>query len=242
MSKINISFYQDNGEKVNLKAMPDMMFGELVIKYMQESGIDINNKPYFFFNGQSINYDSCKTLRELDIADGAVIITGIAKSIEYTISISFCQEDGQKIIIKAKPYIKFAELVFKYFQKSGIDINKKTYFRFNGQSIDYNSCKTLSELNINDGAVIITGIAKPIEDAISIRFCQEDDQKIIIEAKPDMMFAELVLKYMQESGIDINKKPYFLFNGQSIDCDSCKTLTELHITDKSSIVAYNSNS
>jgi hypothetical protein len=222
--------------------MPYIIFAELVSKYFQKSGIDINNKPYFLFNGQSIDCDSYKTLSELDINDGAVIITGIAKPIEDTISVRFCQEDNQKIIIKAKPDMMFAELVLKYMQESGIDINKKTFFLINGQSINCDSCKTLSELHINDGAIIITGIAKPIEDEISIRFCQEDDQKIIIKAKPDMTFAELVSKYMQESRIDINKKPYFLFNGQSINCDSCKTLSELHITDKSSIVAYNSNS
>ena len=66
-------------------------------------------------------------------------------------------------------------------------------------------------------------------------YFKRDNQNILMQAKGDMMFAELVLKYFQKTGLSENDMPQFLFNSVAIQYDTCKTLDELRMRDGSAI-------
>ena len=60
----------------------------------------------------------------------------------------------------------FAEIVLKYFQKTGMSDKDQPQFLFNSQSIPFDSCRTFDELKIRDGAKIDVVIGKTIIGAI----------------------------------------------------------------------------
>ena len=54
------------------------MFAELVLEFKKMAQLTDEDKPSFSFNGNQIKGDSCKTLEELGIFGGAVImVTGV---------------------------------------------------------------------------------------------------------------------------------------------------------------------
>ena len=70
---------------------------------------------------------------------------------------------------------------------------------------------------------------------INVYFKRGNEQTILMQAKSDMLFAELALKYFQKTGMSQNDEPQFLFNSSSIPCTSCKSLDELKIRDGAKI-------
>ena len=82
MSFLNIYFNKANEHQTCLlQATSNMMFAELVMKYFQKTGITMDDQPQFLFNSQSIPYDSCKSLEDLKLRDGAKIDVVIGKTI-----------------------------------------------------------------------------------------------------------------------------------------------------------------
>ena len=79
---LNIYFNKpDSSQNILLQAVSDQMFAELVLKYFQKTGITMDDQPQFLFNSQSIPYDSCKTLDDLKMRNGAKIDVVIGKTI-----------------------------------------------------------------------------------------------------------------------------------------------------------------
>ena len=87
MSFINVYFKKGNEQTILMQAKSDMMFAELVLKYFQKTGMSENDQPQFLFNSQSIPYDSCRTLDDIKIRDGAKIDVVIGKTIIGAINI-----------------------------------------------------------------------------------------------------------------------------------------------------------
>ena len=71
-------FFNLNGFNCNVQAKKDKMFAELVLEFKKMAQLTDEDKPTFSFNGNQIKGDSCKTLEELGIFGGAVImVTGV---------------------------------------------------------------------------------------------------------------------------------------------------------------------
>ena len=87
MSFINVYFKKGNDQTILMQAKSDMMFAELILKYFQKTGMNENDQPQFLFNSQSIPYDSCKSLDEIKVRDGAKIDVVIGKTIIGAINI-----------------------------------------------------------------------------------------------------------------------------------------------------------
>ena len=81
MSFLNINFKKGNEQSIFMQATGDMMFAELALKYYQKTGITNEDQPQFIFNSQSIPTDSCRTLDDLKIRDGARIDVVIGKNV-----------------------------------------------------------------------------------------------------------------------------------------------------------------
>ena len=81
MSFINVYFKKGNEQTILMQAKSDMMFAELVLKYFQKTGISEKDEPQFLFNSSSIPHDSCKSLDEIKIRDGAKIDVVLGKTI-----------------------------------------------------------------------------------------------------------------------------------------------------------------
>ena len=81
MSFINVCFIK-SGQPINMQAKSDMMFAELVLKYIQKVGINMQtDQPKFIFNSAELFTDSYKTLEQLKIRDGARIEVVLGKDI-----------------------------------------------------------------------------------------------------------------------------------------------------------------
>ena len=80
MSFINVCFIK-SGQPINIQATSDMMFAELALKYFQKTGVKPEDDPKFIFNSQELVTDSCKTLDDLHIIDGARIEVVIGKDV-----------------------------------------------------------------------------------------------------------------------------------------------------------------
>ena len=82
MSNINVCFVlSDDGRRVNVQATTDMMFAELAYKFFNKSGIKQEDNPTFIFCSQQLVTDTCKSLAELNIRDGARIEVIVGKII-----------------------------------------------------------------------------------------------------------------------------------------------------------------
>ena len=84
MEKIRINIYKGK-EYTQIIANRGCMFAEVALKYFQKTGLREEDDPQFFFNGMKIRCDSCYSLDELNIKDGAkinVIISNDAKNLE----------------------------------------------------------------------------------------------------------------------------------------------------------------
>ena len=78
---INICFIK-SGQPINMQAKTDMMFAEVALKYIQKAGINqTTDQPKFIFNSSELCTDSCKSLDELKIRDGARIEVVLGKDI-----------------------------------------------------------------------------------------------------------------------------------------------------------------
>ena len=74
MSFINVFFNKGNEQKIMMQTTSDTLFAELALKYFQKTGIDQKQDlPKFIYNSKSIPHDSCKSMEELGIRDGAKI-------------------------------------------------------------------------------------------------------------------------------------------------------------------------
>ena len=58
---------------------------------------------------------------------------------------------------------------------------------------------------------------------------------VTMVANPDIMWAELIFEYTKKVGIKYEDKPQFFYNSKNIVPDSCLTLKELNIFDRSRI-------
>ena len=77
---MNVCFIQ-NGQPINMQTSSEMMFAELALKYFQKTGVKQEDQPKFIFNSQELVTDSCKTLDDLHIIDGARIEVVIGKDV-----------------------------------------------------------------------------------------------------------------------------------------------------------------
>ena len=66
-----ISFHYNN-KNILLQAFPDMMFGEIALKFFNRIG-GLNEDYKFFFNSKEIKSNSYKSLQELNIINGSII-------------------------------------------------------------------------------------------------------------------------------------------------------------------------
>ena len=157
-------------------------------------------------------------------------------------------KNGNNSIIKAKEDMMFAELIVAYIQKLNLDESsfKNSAFIYNSRKLDPYSTKTLKELNIRNGSKIevidlnsnkpIPPVNSSITSLFDVYFMKEG-KYILIKAKGEMTFAELIFKYMKkvELSESLLSNYHFIYNSKSISKDTMKTLDELNITNGAKI-------
>ena len=96
MSILYISFIKD-GNKINIEAKGEIMFAELIYKYLNKSGLKNHEEYNFFYNSLLIEINSCKTLNELNMINGGQIIV-VPKSSMLKV---YFIKDGRFIFLEA---------------------------------------------------------------------------------------------------------------------------------------------
>lgn len=149
MSNINICFIKD-GASIKMQVKSDMMFAELVFKYINKLGINNIQDYSFIHNSKPLNPNSYKSLQDLYLNDGAQIrVVSGAKFLNI-----FFNLNGRTISVQGQSNMKFSELAAKFYNKAGIEQGQQPTFIFSSKQISPNETKTLSELNIQDQSKI----------------------------------------------------------------------------------------
>ena len=144
-------------------------------------------------------------------------------------------KDGSNINMQTTTNTMFAELIFKYLGKVGINNANDFSFLFNSNPINPNSYKSLNELGINDGAIIkvVKGSVAPIK-FWNICF-SIIGRNIIVQGQSNMKFSELVKKFVIKADVKPEDKATFILNSQQVDGNNSSTLQELNLHDQSRI-------
>ena len=119
---IKIYFYDmDNNNKylVYVKEY-NIMFGELIVYFYLNSGLEFNNNFSFYYNNQEIPSYSTNTLINLNIQENSQIYfkrNPQINNFETTINICFQFTSGEKkLLVVANPYMSVKELFLKFCQ------------------------------------------------------------------------------------------------------------------------------
>ena len=120
---IKIYFYDvDNNNKylVYVKEY-NIMFGELIVYFYLNSGLEFNNNFSFYYNNQEIPSYSTNTLINLNIQENSQIYfkrNPQINNFETTIGVCFeFVDDNEKILVIANPYMSVKELFLKFCQR-----------------------------------------------------------------------------------------------------------------------------
>ena len=161
MSFITITFIKD-GSNMNIQARSDMMFVEVIYKYIGKVGISNTNEFSFLFNSNPINPSTFKSLNDLGINNGAIIrvVKGNVGQIKY-MNICF-SIIGRNVIVQGQSNMKFSELVAKFSIKADIKPEDKATFILNSQQVNGEDPRTLSDLNLHDQSRIEVVLIKDV--------------------------------------------------------------------------------
>ena len=239
MSFLYISFIKDRNI-INIEAKGEILFAELIYKYLNKSGLKNPEEYNFIYNSLLIEFNSYKTLNELNIINGGQIVV-VPKSSKVKV---YFIKDGRNIFLEAKGNMTFSELIMNYCNKVRITNPDAYNFIYNSISLDPTSLKTLSELKINNGAKIDVAMKADSDPNSFIIYFIKNGNNIIIKAKEDMMLAELFLLYYQKLNLDETsfKNSAFIYNSRKLDPYSLITLKELNIRNGDKIKVIDSNS
>ena len=161
MSFITITFIKD-GSNMSIQATSEMMFAEVIYKYIGKVGINNINEFSFLFNSNPINPNSYKSLSQLGINNGATIrvVKGSEGQIKF-MNICF-SIIGRNVIVQGQSNMKFSELVSKFSIKADIKPEDKATFILNSQQVNGEDSRTLSELNLHDQSRIEVVLIKDV--------------------------------------------------------------------------------
>ena len=165
MSFITLTFIKD-GLNMNIQATSEMMFAEVIFKYVGKVGINNASDFTFLFNSNSINPNTFKSLKELGINNGAIIkvVKGSGGQIKF-MNICF-SIIGRNVIVQGQSNMKFSELVGKFSIKADIKPEDKPTFILNSQQMNGDDSRTLAELNLHDQSRIEVVLIKDVIGAI----------------------------------------------------------------------------
>ena len=144
-------------------------------------------------------------------------------------------KDGSSISMQATDDMMFAQLAYKYCTKVGIDSTKLQFF-LNSTQLKATSQRSLSELNIYNGAVIrVVGIGN-VNEVKFINVCfSVMGRNVIVQGQTNQKFSELVTKFCTKAGVSSKDNPSFILNSQHVGQDESRTLGELNLRDNSRI-------
>ena len=162
-------------------------------------------------------------------------------------------KDGFPLSMKVQSDDFFFEVASKYSIKLGLNGNiDNLNFYFNNIQLFPSSGKTLSEYQIDNGAIINVFekgkqpfIPKnefmprifnvyPSDNLMHIRFAIIG-RNVIVQGTPDMKFCELAAKFCTKANISPNDQPGFILGSVQINLEDLRTLRELKIRDQSRI-------
>ena len=153
-------------------------------------------------------------------------------------------KDGGRVSVQALSSDMFAEIVLKYITKTGIN-SQNVSFLYNSNPIKADSFKSLSELNIANGATIQVVQAGQFNPKIQNNSNNQNyhmnlcftlsGRNIIVQGTPNMKFSELTSRFHTKAGIEEGQEPSFLLNSRQIDKNDSRTLAELNLRDQAKI-------
>ena len=161
-------------------------------------------------------------------------------------SLFFTQDSqgGKTITMQVDPNSPFAEIIMEYYKAIGKSSDNFS-FEYNSKELKPNSCKSLKELGIPNGAQIkvCSSVKKEFNEpkpnnmiVFNVHFIYEN-KPIVIPADPKMKFSELANKFYSKAVIKEGEKPIFIFGSKRIFEEDSSTLGELGIHDLSQIEA-----
>ena len=238
MTEISVNIVKD-GKTTNVKVPDDTMFAELAYQYFEGNGLNEKDCPdyKFIYNNVTIKSESCKSLKDLQITDGAQIdfTNGSNPSPKQLNIIVF--KNGAPLTLQATPDMTLSQLILKYCQKATIkatDFN----FTFDSKPLDPNSFKTLQELGMKDGSrinvVASTNPGQSFGQQLNILFIYEG-RTITIQATPNTKFSELAVKFNAKAALKNDEKASFLFSSRAIPAEETKTIRELGFNNQTKI-------
>ena len=179
-------------------------------------------------------------------------------------NIKFIKE-GYPITIQAQADDMFSEVCFKYTQKIGINDASNLSFFYNTTKIPFDSFKSLSELNIQNGGIInvLSGNVsnfgnfgnnfgnfgnygnQPFNgnagnnaiEYLNISFIVSN-RIVNVQGQSDMQFCDLVKKFINKAALDPQDQPKYVLNAVQIPSNSTQTLKELNIKNISKITVF----
>ena len=135
----------------------NFMFGELIIYFYLESGLDFDESIRFSFNCKEISSYSCETLINLNIKNNSIISFGRKKlQLQFNLIWNIIFHLKQGIIIIANPLMSVKELIIKFcqvFRYPFYEAIQNYVFIYNTKTINFMNCN-LKEIGLKDGAKI----------------------------------------------------------------------------------------
>ena len=147
---------------MNMQVTSNMMFAEVIFKYLGKVGINNAQDYSFIFNSNTIKADTYKSLNELGINNGAIIkvVRGGTQMIKY-MNICF-SIIGRNIIVQGQSNMKFSEIAAKFCIKADVKPEDKATFILNSQQVNGDDSRTLAELNLHDQSRIEVVLIKDV--------------------------------------------------------------------------------
>ena len=199
----NICF-RFNSERINIQASPNMMFAEIVLKFMNVIGNQERNLK-FLYNSRELKVDSYKNLKELNLGNMAtieVIQTGWIIH-DNAITITFRNKEDNTNLYLLCPNKTFDELANYFSVKACIDLEKLRFYFNSSEITDYK--KTLEYYKIKDKSIIDFEIYddKKIEEDKEELIKQLNKEK---EKNKELLKENSILKQKLEIFNNENKK------------------------------------
>lgn len=238
MAEISINIVKE-GKYTNLKGDENMTLGEIILNYIEMTGLTEEqlNKYKFLYNSTELNIYSPKPLKELGITDGTQIdivdasMPVAPKQLNITVF-----KEGKPLTLQATPDMKLSQLILKYCQKAVINA-KDFNFIFNSNQLNPNSFKTIQEFGIKDGSkinVVPSTNSGSFGQQLNILFVF-NGRTITIQATPNTKFSELALKFNTKAALTNDQKASFLYSSRAISAEETKTVKELGFNNQAKI-------